>query len=330
MKRIFLFFIIITLINGCSPGRRMNKETRFIMDTYVTIKVPGSREKEKAIKLAMDRMEEIDLKLNAVNPRSPVFEFNRKGNEINDAETASLVKQAAKISRLSGGAFDITVYPLINAWGFYTKKPWVPEEKGIKEELKRVDYRKITVRGEKVIKTDRRAEIDLGGIAKGFAIKEAVRVLKEQGIDSALVDAGGDIYAMGKYAGRPWKIGIKKPRGEGILGAIDVSDLAVVTSGDYERYFMDHGRRYHHIIDPKTGYPARGLISVTVIAKDPVAADAWSTAIFVAGAEKGMKLAEQIPGIKVLAITEKNMPLYTKNLIRDIEVKQGTGDRKNR
>jgi thiamine biosynthesis lipoprotein len=141
-------------------------------------------------------------------------------------------------------------------------------------------------------------------MAKGYAVGEAVNALKDNGVKNALVDAGGDVYVLGNKNGVPWRIGIKDPFGSGIIGVLEGSNMAVFTSGNYERFFMKDGVRYHHILDPQTGYPARGLASVTVISSDPVLADAWATAIFVMGEKKGIKAAEKISG-KIILVNEK-------------------------
>ena len=226
----------------------------------------------------------------------------------------SLIETADSVSMQSGGAFDITVFPLIKLWGFYEDTQHVPGEEELKRVLEQVDYHNLSVKNGTLYKQHAPVMIDLGGIAKGYAVKEAVRVLKADGISSALIDAGGDIYALGMINGKPWKVGIRNPRGEGVIGVLEISDLSVVTSGDYERFFEQDGVRYHHLLDPKTGYPARGLTSVTVVSADPALADAWSTALFVSGKEKGIELAERIPQIEALFVTSEGDILKTSGM----------------
>jgi thiamine biosynthesis lipoprotein len=157
-------------------------------------------------------------------------------------------------------------------------------------------------------------KMDLGGIAKGYAVSQAAAVLRQNGVTSALIDAGGDIHAMGKKGRSPWKVGIKHPRKDGILGFLEVSDLSVMGSGDYERTFVKEGKRYHHIFNPKTGYPVEGLTGSTLVHPDPMLADAWNTAIFVLGAEKGMRRVEAYPRMAALMVTDAGEILYSTGL----------------
>ena len=129
-----------------------------------------------------------------------------------------------------------------------------------------------------------------------------------------MIDAGGDIYALGTNYGKPWVIGIRNPRGEGVAGTLELSDMAVITSGDYERFFETDGVKYHHILDPITGYPAEGIASVTVISPDPALADAWSTALFIMGKEKGLEILEDLQSLEVLMITDDGEQIYSSGM----------------
>jgi thiamine biosynthesis lipoprotein len=351
----------------------LDEQTRFLMDTYCTIQAYGpGRDVHKAVSKALDRMEEIDKEFNALNPLSPIYAFNKKNIPVTDHEILGVVKLAQQVSEECDGAFDITVYPLGELWGFYSgdsldmpdkvfkkddgsttdqempeivklaqqineqsddtlaitvyplEESWGPDRLPEKEEIddcmSRVGYKNIVLKNGKLIKVNQDVYIDLGAIAKGYAIEEASKVLKAEGIKSALIDAGGDIYAMGEVEGKGWGIGIRDPRGEGVIAVIQGSDLAVVTSGDYERFFVRDGIRYCHIVDPRTGYPSRKLISVTVIHPLPMIADAWATALFVVGAEEGIKLVEQIPDMETLMVTPDEQVLYSSGLKENLEV----------
>jgi thiamine biosynthesis lipoprotein len=181
-----------------------------------------------------------------------------------------------------------------------------------------VGRQNLVIRDGKLTKLRTDMAIDLGGIAKGYAAGEALKVLKKEGQTSALIDAGGDIYALGLNNGRPWKIGIRQPSGKGILGALELSDASVSTSGDYERFFEKNGVRYHHIFDPRTGYPASGVRSVTVVSKDATLADGYSTALFVLGPERGMKLAESNGIFEAIMITDDRQVLMTPGLAGEL------------
>lgn len=293
----------------------LEKQTRFMMDTYVTIYAVGpQRISSPAINLAMNRMQEIDVKFNALNPESPVYAFNHKGLPISDPEILGVVRSALQIARDSDGLFDITVAPLIETWGFYGDSPQLPDEREIKTSLAKVDYRRLVLKDGRLEKERNDIHIDLGGIAKGYAINQAAKVLRDEGVTSALIDAGGDVYALGKKGREPWKVGLRNPRGNDLLGYLEVEDLAVMGSGDYERFFIKDGKRYHHIFNPKTGYPAEGVRSTTLIYEDPMAADAWNTAIFVLGPKDGLKRVDKIPGMEAVVVTSSGDVLYSSSL----------------
>lgn len=315
---LFIGLLAVRIYN--SYRFHLEKQTRFMMDTYVTIYAVGPEKiTSRAIDLALDRMQEIDTKFNILNPRSPLYAFNHKGVPISDQEIIEVVRLALKVSRESDGAFDITMSPLTELWGFYGDSPHLPREQEIKDVLSNTGYKYLMIKDGKLEKSMENIRIDLGGIAKGYGVGQAVKVLKEEGITSALIDAGGDVYALGKKGGKLWKIGIRDPRGEDLLGYLEVEDLAVMGSGDYERFFIKDGKRYHHIFDPKTGYPAEYLSGITLIHPDPVVSDAWNTALFVMGPEKGLKVIERIPGMETIMVTTSGETLYSSGLKNRLE-----------
>lgn len=301
---VIVFILVVALVHANQNTDALQSRTRFLMDTYCTIKIPGGTEVLDVIDTAFDRMAEVQRTFDSLDPESPIHAFNDENVTITNPEIVALIKTALEVGDESGGAFDITVFPLVNLWGFFGDSPAVPDREKIDELLNAVDYRHLSIKAGTLVKDDARVKIDLGGIAKGYAIREAVAVLKKAGITSALIDAGGEIYALGTNKGKPWKIGIRDPRGEGTVGVLELTDCTVATSGDYERYFEKDGKRYHHILDPKTGYSAEGITSVTVVTDDPAVADAWSTALFVLGKEKGRELMERNKFLKVLMITQ--------------------------
>jgi thiamine biosynthesis lipoprotein len=299
----------------------IQKRTRFLMDTVCTIYIPGPKTVLPVIDKALDRAEEIDKKFNCLNPDSPIYAFNHNNKPIRDPEIVEVAQKALAVARQSDGALDITVYPLVRLWGFFGKQgPRLPSEREIKECLKHVGYKYVAVQNGEVRKLRPDIQIDLGAVAKGYAVDEAAKILKQAKIRSALVDFGGDIYAIGEIRNRPWTVGIRNPRGEGEVGGFEISDLSTATSGDYERFFEKDGVRYHHILDPKTGYPSRGLISATVISADATLADAWSTATFVLGKEKSLALAEKTEGLQgVVLITPDGKISSSSQLARNFE-----------
>jgi len=313
---------IIILVSGLFAFRYYNayryhveKQTRFMMDTFVTIYAIGPGERvSDAVRAAFERMQAVNDKFSTQNPEGAVYAFNHENTPISDPEIVHVVEKALDIARKTDGAFDITIQPLIELWGFYGDHPALPDTGAVQACLKNTGYRFLHIRAGRLIKERPEIKIDLGGIAKGHAIAEAVAALKTHGISSALIDAGGDVYALGRRGEAPWTIGIRDPRGEGIIGTVEVEDLAVMGSGDYQRFFMKDGQRFHHIFDPKTGFPARGVQSTTLLYADPMLADAWNTAIFVLGEEKGLAMIEQMPGIEAMMVTSEGKVRYSSGL----------------
>ena len=327
LKKLKLVLILIAVLFGASLairyyifyGYHLEKQTRFMMDTYVTVIAVGPKKiTSRAIDLALDRMQEIDTKFNSLNPKSQVYGFNHRNEPISDREIIEVVRTALEISQTTEGAFDITVAPLVDLWGFYGSSPRLPEEQEIKACLARVGYHYLSLVHSRLEKTKMDVTIDFGGIAKGYAVSQAVKVLKKEGVSSALVDAGGDVYALGKKGNGLWKVGIKNPRGDDLLGYVEVENLAVMGSGDYERFFEKDGRRYHHIFNPRTGYPTEGVIGTTIIHEDPVLANAWSKPIFVLGPERGLQLVERVPGMEVIVVRTSGEVLYSGSLKHEI------------
>jgi len=298
----------------------VQKQTRLVMSTYCTIQIPGKKDVIPVIEKAFERIEEIDKKFNVLNPESPLFMFNQGNGVCTDKEILALVHTALQIGRDSEGSFDISVHPLMKMWGFYSGEYKIPEKEEIDELLTIVGYENVIIRNDTLLKTFSNTAIDLGGIAKGYALREAVSILQKSCITSALIDAGGDIYALGTFRGKPWKIGIRKPRGDGIFADLELSDYGVVTSGDYERFFEKEGIVYHHILNPKTGFPARSMTSVTVICKDPVRADAWSTALFVMEPQQALHTIEKTPDLEAVLITSEGKVLCSSGLTDNVEI----------
>ena len=292
---------------------RLIKRTRFMMDTLCTIQAPnqhGRLRTEAAIERAFDRMAEVDRKFNGLNPQSPVYKFNHDRLPVADREIYSLVRTAAELSAETGGAFDITAYPLVDLWGFYTtssSSQTVPSPEKLRVARSRVGWRRLKLEGGLVTPADGEVMMDLGGIAKGYALGEGVKALKAGGLTAGLILAGGQVQTFGSAApGVPWKVGLRNPRKEGYIAGLPFdSELGISTSGDYERFFEANGVRYHHVLDPKTGYPARGVMSVSVITPDPVRADALSTALFVMGPESALAFARRRGGLDVIVVDAK-------------------------
>lgn len=298
----------------------LQKKTRFMMDTYVSIQVPGSAKVIPAIDRALDRMEALDRKFSTTNPVSPVYRFNHNNEPIRDPEIVALTEQALEISRKTQGRYDITIQPLVHLWGFDSSQKQVPSPKLLAAARQHVGFHHVDITRNQVIKTEPFLELDFGSCAKGYAVGEAVKVLKAAGIRDAIVDGGGNLAVMGNYEGRAWRVGIRHPRTDGLLGVLEASNICVVTSGDYERFFIAKGKRFHHILDATTGYPAQGLMSVTILAPDSTTADFWSTAFFIMGLREGMRLIARESQVEALAVTLDGKRHFSKGMAKLLSV----------
>lgn len=281
------------------------KQTEMIMGTLVEITViPGN---EKAIREAFEALRKVDALMSTYKEDSEISILNREGKAQVSEETLEVIEDAIKFSNLTDGAFDITCRPLINLWKRAKKEEKVPTEEEIEEAISLVDYQRIILEANQIRLEKKGMQIDLGGIAKGYAVDKAIEALKKNGIKRALVNAGGDLYALGTdRQGEKWQIGVQDPREEDkIIDIIKVKDKAVATSGDYRRYFTLEGKRFSHIVNPKTGLTVQDVpMSVTIIGPDATTTDALSTGVFVLGPEEGMKLIESLPEVEGMIISE--------------------------
>ncbi len=269
---------------------------------------------EKAICKAFDRIKEIEALMNRYLEDSDVSRLNRLGKgeyiTVSD-ETFEVIRRSIKFSELSEGAFDITLLPILELWGFSRKgREDVPTQEEIGERLPLVNFRNVLIDGEEkaVGFSTFGMGVDLGGIDKGYAVDEAVEALKNEGIQNAMVNAGGDIYCLGtKGNDRPWVIGIKHPRKHGrVLTTPEIKDQAIATSGDYEKYYTIDNKRYCHIIDPRTGRPVQNdVMSVTILASTCLEADALATTCFVLGKDKGLKLIGSLDGVEGMIVSQR-------------------------
>ena len=236
------------------------------------------------------------------------------------AELAILIDRSLAVAELSGGAFDPTFRTFGRLWDFKAQPPRLPEPAAIETALAKCGWQKVQVDlASAQITRPQGLEIGLGGIAKGYGVDRAMAVLMEYGIQNAVVNAGGDLKALGRKQEELWTIAIRHPRDrERLIALLPVSNTCVVTSGDYERFFEYQGKRYHHILDPRTGYPAEGCMSATVVAPDAAIADALATAICVLGYEKGFKIIESLPRIEALVVDMQGQVHATTGLLQSL------------
>ncbi len=294
------------------PGDEEIRHSRLIMGTIVEIMAGGQDpdELEDAIDAAFAEIERLDKLLSRHNPGSDVSRLSQsdKGGKV-AAETAEVVALGLDVAQQSGGAFDLTLGRLKSLWGFEKETPTVPDQDALSVALAGTGPTALSLDGQQVSKQAPHLQIDLGGIAKGYAVDRAIAVLKLHGVTSAAVNAGGDMYLLGqrpqtpKHPKRFWRIGLQHPRQkDAVLETVQVRDRAVVTSGDYERFFEQEGIRYHHIFDPQNGLPARHCQSVTIIADSVALGDALATAVFVLGPKAGLQLLTQYPQVEGLIV----------------------------
>jgi thiamine biosynthesis lipoprotein len=294
--------LLISVLSCKRQEDRLFRKSSIIMSTLVSITVvsDSDRDAEEAIDRAMEEIRELERLLSFWTDDSEIAAINRNAGVrpvTVSPVTLDIVGKSIFISEKTGGAFDPTIGPLMRLWDFREKKK--PSKDEIQRTIGLVNYMemKIDKADSTVFLGKKGMSFDTGGIAKGYAADRAVEVLKETGIEAGLVSVAGDIRAFGlKPDGRPWRVGIRHPRGDksAIMATLELTDEAISTSGDYERFFIEDGVRYHHLIDPDTGYPARGCRSVTVLAKEAVLTDGFSTGVFVMGPERGLRLLKEL------------------------------------
>lgn len=285
------------------------EKSAFLMGTLVRVRAFGPEAKE-AVPEALGQLAGLEELFSTNIESSDVSRINRAGREgvVVSPETEVLVGEALRFADLTDGAFDPTVGPLVRLWGIGTERARVPERTEIEAALAGVDRQGVRIVEGGRISLAPGQGIDLGGIAKGYAADRLRDRLVAGGVESGLIDLGGNILVFGKApGGQLWRIGVQdpeEPRGD-VLGVVELVEGSVVTSGGYERFFERDGIRYHHILDPVTGAPARsGLLGVTVVSSDSLEGDALSTALFVMGLDRGMELVEGLDGVEALFVTE--------------------------
>lgn len=288
---------------------RVVEGTRNIMGTAVTITVvhPHVDEAKEAVGLAFDEMRKIESLMSIQKEDSEVSILNKNGFIENaSAEVIYVVKKAIHYSMFSGGAFSITILPVLDLWEEKLKAGRYPTDEEIIKALELADYRNIRIDDGNIrfLRSGMRAT--LGGIAKGYAVDKAIKTLKQKGIKHALVNAGGDIRVVGeKVKGFPWRVAVRDPRDKKqFVTIVKLCDRAIATSGSYER-FIGEGIKVSHIIDARNGKPVQNLLSATVIAKSAIDADALSTIVFLLGAEKGLKLIKGLNNVEALVVTKE-------------------------
>lgn len=320
---IFLVFLLILTACG-NNGEEMPQaeDNAFLMDTLVQMRAHGENA-EIAVEESMERIREIENLMSKTIETSDIYKLNNNPeSEIEiDNESMNVLKKAVEYAEMTEGDFEPTIGSLVELWGIGSEDAAVPEQSEIEAALASTGYNYLDLADNSAEITKAGVKIDLGGIAKGYAAEEVKKVVQKYNIEHAFVNLGGNVLVIGdKVDGSPWKIGIQDPReGRGnVMAVVDAVDLTIVTSGNYERYFEENGKLYHHILDPKTGYPAENnLLSVSIISENSFDADALSTAVYVMGLEKGMKFIENMEDVDVMFITN-DLDVYLSSGLKDI------------
>lgn len=292
----------------------------FAMDTYMTVTAYGDNA-QKGVTDAIAEIERLDNLLSIGKEDSEISKLNRSGSAALSDDTAVMVTKALELYKSTGGAFDITVLPLMELWGFTTENYYVPTDAEIASTLQRVGADKLTWDEKtKTLTLGDNQEIDLGGIAKGFTSSRIMEIFKKDGVTCGMVSLGGNVHLLGtKQDGSEWRVGIQDPDNtDDMLGVLEADDCAVITSGAYERNFEKDGVTYHHIIDPATGKPSNsGLTSVTIVSKDGTLADGLSTSLFVMGKDKAIAYWKQHADEFDTILVDKDRNVYITEGIAD-------------
>lgn len=323
--KVLLPLLLSLSLIGCGIRNESAKEKQeaystdlFAMDTYMTFTAYGDHA-ETALADVKDKITELESLWSVTDESSEIYKLNHSGGQqvAVSQDTAEMIEFALDMAEKTDGALEPTIYPVLTAWGFTTGEYHVPTEEELAQLLKSVGYDRVKTDSDHIA-LEEGMMLDLGAVGKGYAGDLAVEILREQGITSALLDIGGNIQTIGsKPDGSNWRIGIRSPFGEGSLGVLEICDMAVVTSGSYERYFVgEDGKHYGHIIDPATGYPVdNGLMSVTVIAKEGKLCDALSTSLFVMGMDKAVDYwRAQSKEFEMILVTEDKKIYITEGI----------------
>lgn len=308
-------------LTSCQRGGAAETEPAvrdfFAMNTSVSFTAYGDGA-EEALAAAEERMGQLESLWSVTEEGSEIYRVNHSGGEpvVLSRETADLAEFALEMAEETQGALEPTLYPVLEAWGFTIDEHRIPEEAEIQELLSNTGYEKVRLDGE-TIRLPEGMELDLGAVGKGYAGDFICELLREQGITSALLDIGGNIQTIGtRPDGSDWRLGLRNPFGEGTVGVLTVSDCAVVTSGNYENYFVgEDGKTYGHILDPETGHPAEsGLASVSIVTEEGKLGDALSTSLFVMGPEEAEAFWRENEDFEMIVITQDGEIIVTEGL----------------
>lgn len=296
----------------------MQTTTLFAMDTVMELQAYGGDETKELLSEAEQHIRNLEKELSVTDENSQIAQLNAKGTAQLSGEPAQIMREALGYCESTEGALDITIYPVLKAWGFTTGEYQVPSDESIEKLLTNVDYRNVALTDDSCTILPG-TQVDLGSVTKGYTSRTLAQFFRDNGVTSGLINLGGNVECIGnKPGGEPWNVAVKSPfkdSDSGILGVIKASDEAIITSGGYERYFEENGETYWHIIDPATGKPAKnGLVSVTIIGKDGLMCDALSTALFVKGLDGATEYYRSSADFDMILVTEAGEVYITKGI----------------
>ncbi|SNR97196.1 thiamine biosynthesis lipoprotein [Anaerovirgula multivorans] len=336
--RIALLFVVLSLVLTACGARapKLVKENQFVLGTFGQIQAysTSSKKGNETVTMAYQRIHEIENIMSTSVVGSDVYNINQNAGiqsvEISQ-ETLEVIKKGLKYYELTNGAFNIGLGRLSKLWGLNVASSSegpsrIPTNEEIVKALQHIDLNRLEINGSKVFIKDSEMTIDLGGIAKGYAVDEAVNTLKKAGIESGFVNLGGDIYVLGpKPDGTSWKMGIQTPEygTTSVIARVELTNRSIVTSGDYQKFVIDeeNNKSYHHILDPTTGYPADNeLTSVTIISNTSIEGDVYSTATFVMGLEEGLRFVENLEDVEGIFVTKDKTMHATSGIKNEIEI----------
>lgn len=320
--RLIAVLIFIPLLSQSQVLSSFSKDTLLMGSAFSFTAIhENPLEAEKAVDASINEVIRIERLISSWQPNSQTSQINNQAglNPVSvDLELYKLIERSLKISNISNGYFDISFASIGNLWNFNGEEAVMPSEEKLQESVDLINYQDIILDPiDTTIFLKREGmKIGFGAIGKGYAADRAKEVMNQYGIESGVVNAGGDVLAWGsKPNGENWNMGIANPESKNdVLATLRISDQAIVTSGDYERFVIIDGERYGHIVNPKTGLPIKGIVSVSIMSHTAELADAIATAVFVLGTEDGMALINHLNGVEGLIITEKNKLLYSNKI----------------
>lgn len=324
-KTVLIALLIVLMTVGCSAQSEPITKSTLQFGTIIQITVFDEAD-EPALEKALLHMKNLEDELSTSIETSNINAFNAAPADVPvklAAHAYDVVEKGLYYSLFSGGSFDITIEPVVELWGIGSDHAGIPEEAALSSALDKVDYTQLVFdkTAQTLTKKLDGIKIDLGGIAKGYAADEAIRILKENGVEKALVNLGGNVFALGmKSDGTPWNVGIQDPESAqgDMVGIIPVANMAVITSGTYERYFEEDGVRYHHILSTQDGYPVNNeILGISIITDSAIDGDALSTVIYTLGLENGLEKVEGIENVEAIFVT-RNKEIYLTSGMRDL------------